>query len=226
MLAALLGDAIQLAPVKRMVAERSQGNPFFIEEIVQALFDEGVLVRNGAVKVVLALSQVHLPPTVQGILAARIDRLPAAKKELLQTLAVLGREFPLGLIASVTQTSHDELERMLSALQLGEFIYEQPAFPEVEYKFKHALTQEVAYNSVLTERRKSLHERAGRGIESLYGSRLEDHFDELAHHYSRSDNAPKAVEYLRLASAGAEPLAIRGGNRACGRRAPSAWQAS
>jgi tetratricopeptide (TPR) repeat protein len=86
-------------------------------------------------------------------------------------------------------------------LQLGEFIHEQPAFPEVEYKFKHALTQEVAYNSVLTERRKSLHERAGRAIESLNTGRLEDHFDELAHHYSRSDNVPKAVEYLHLAAA-------------------------
>ena len=91
-----------------MIAERSQGNPFFIEEIIQALFDEGVLVRNGAVKVAGALSQVHLPPTVQGILAARIDRLPSQEKELLQTLAVIGREFPLGLIKGVTQASGDE----------------------------------------------------------------------------------------------------------------------
>jgi tetratricopeptide (TPR) repeat protein len=201
MLVSLLGDATELAPVKRMVAERSQGNPFFIEEIVQALFDEGVLVRNGAVKAACPLSQVHLPPTVQGILAARIDRLPAPEKELLQTLAVLGREFPLGLIGGVTQIPAQEIERMLADLQLGEFVYEQPAFPEAEYVFKHALTQEVAYNSVLTERRKALHERAGRAIESLYAGRLEDHFDELAHHYSRSDNTAKAVEYLRLAGA-------------------------
>jgi class 3 adenylate cyclase/tetratricopeptide (TPR) repeat protein len=190
-----------IAAVKRMVAERSQGNPLFIEEIVQALFDEGVLVRNGAVKVARALSQVHLPPTVQGILAARIDRLPAPEKELLQTLAVLGREFPLGLIAGVTQMPAQEIEQLLANLQLGEFIYEQPAFPEPEYIFKHALTQEVAYNSVLTERRKALHERTGVAIESLYASRLEDYFDELAHHYSRSENVIKAVQYLRLASA-------------------------
>ena len=84
--------------LKRFIIERTQGNPFFIEEIVQALFDEGVLVRNGTIKVAGRSSQVHLPPTVQGILAARIDRLPAAEKELLQTLAVIGREFPLGLI--------------------------------------------------------------------------------------------------------------------------------
>ncbi len=201
MLGALLGDAVEMAPVKRMVAERSQGNPFFIEEIVQALFDEGVLVRNGSVKMARALSQVHLPPTVQGILAARIDRLPSREKELLQALAVIGREFPLGLIKGVTQASGDEAERMLADLQFGEFIYEQPAFPEVEYIFKHALTQEVAYNSVLVERRKLLHERTGAAMESGYAGRLEDHFDELAHHYSRSDDASKAVQYLRLASA-------------------------
>ncbi len=202
MLGALLGDAVELAPVKRMVAERSQGNPFFIEEIVQALFDEGVLVRNGSVKVTGALAQVHLPPTVQGILAARIDRLPSREKDLLEALAVIGREFPLSLIKRVTQASGDErVERMLAGLQLGEFIYEQPAFPDLEYIFKHALTQEVAYNSVLLERRKLLHERTAAAMESLYAGRLEDHLDELAHHYGRSDNAPKAVEYLRLASA-------------------------
>ncbi len=178
MLTALLGEATELAPLKRVVTERTQGNPFFIEEIVQGLFAEGVLVRNGAIKVTRALSHVHLPPTVQGVLAARIDRLPAAEKDLLLTLAVLGREFPLGLIAGVTQMPGPELERMLANLQLGEFIYEQPAFPKVEYRFKHALTQEVAYNSVLTERRKSLHGRAGRAIESLYAGRLGDHFDE------------------------------------------------
>jgi class 3 adenylate cyclase/tetratricopeptide (TPR) repeat protein len=190
-----------IAALKGFIIERTQGNPFFIEEIVQALFDEGVLVRNGAVKVARELSQVHLPPTVQGILAARIDRLPASEKDLLQTLAVIGREFPLGLVRSVTGAPGDEIERMLADLQLGEFIYEQPAFPDIEYKFKHALTQEVAYNSVLNERRKLFHERTGAAMESLYAARLEDHIDELAHHYSRSENVAKAVEYLRLAAA-------------------------
>ncbi len=107
----------------------------------------------------------------------------------------------MGLVRSVTQIAEHELEPLLDHLRLADFVFEVPAFPEAEYTFKHALTQEVAYNSVLTERRKSLHERAGRAIESLYASRLEDHFDRLAYHYSRSDNAPKAVEYLRLASA-------------------------
>ena len=90
-----------MKPLKRLIIERTEGNPFFIEEMVQALFDEGALVRNGAVKVARSLSQLRLPPTVQGILASRIDRLPSEHKELLQTLAVIGRESPLGLIGKV-----------------------------------------------------------------------------------------------------------------------------
>ena len=109
MLAALLGEGIELVPLKRLVTERTEGNPFFIEEMVQALFDEGALVRNGVVKVTRSLSQLRLPPTVQGILAARIDRLPAEHKELLQTLAVIGRESPLGLVRQVVarRAKHD-----------------------------------------------------------------------------------------------------------------------
>src|SRR5712692_4329692 len=187
--------------LKSLIIERSEGNPFFMEEMVQTLFDQGVLVRNGAVKVSRSLSQIQIPTTVQGILAARIDRLPAAEKELLQTLSVFGMEFPLGLIRRVSAQMPDErLERQLSELQLGEFIYEQPAFPEVEYIFKHALTQAVAYNSVLSERRKQLHESAAQAIETLFGSQLENYLSELAHHYGRSGNAPKAVEYLQRAS--------------------------
>jgi len=179
-----------------MVIERTEGNPFFIEEMVQALFDEGVLVRNGAVEITRPLAQLHLPPTVQGILAARIDRLPAEQKELLQTLAVIGRESLLGLLGKVVAQTEAQLQRMLGDLQAGEFIYEQPTTSDIEYVFKHALTQEVAYNSLLIERRKLLHERIGDEIESLYASSLDDHLAELAHHYSHSDNGNKAVEYL------------------------------
>jgi len=199
MLSALVGDGPELVPLKRLVLERTQGTPFFMEELVQALFDEGALVRNGAVKLTRPLGQLKIPPTVQGILAARIDRLPPEEKELLQTLAVIGREFPLGLIRAVTGAPDDRLERMLSRLQLGEFIYEQPAVGDIEYTFKHALTQEVAHDSVLAERRKLLHERAGAAIEELYAGRLDDDLSELARHYQRSGNAGKALEYLQLA---------------------------
>jgi class 3 adenylate cyclase/predicted ATPase len=196
MLAALLGGGVELEALKRLIIERTEGNPFFIEEMVQALFDEGALVRNGAVKVARSLSQLRLPPTVQGILASRIDRLSVEQKELLQTLAVIGRESPLGLIRKVADKADPQLERMLADLRAAEFIYERPALTDAEYIFKHALTQEVAYNSLLIGRRKLLHERAGHALESLFAEQLDDHLGELAHHYSHSDNVAKAVEYL------------------------------
>jgi predicted ATPase/class 3 adenylate cyclase len=196
MLSALLGDGNDLLPVKRLIIERTEGTPFFMEEIVQSLFEDGVLKRNGTVELAKPMNAVKVPATVQGVLAARIDRLPAAEKELLQILAVLGREFPLGLVRQVRLGPDDELERGLWGLQAGEFVYEQPAAGDTEYIFKHALTQEVAYNSLLIERRKVLHERAGQAAESLFAGQLEDHLDELAHHYSRSDNNSKAIEYL------------------------------
>src|SRR5262249_20858320 len=112
---------------------------------------------------------------------------------------VIGREFSLSLVRQVVTQPEEELYRVLSTLQRKEFLYEQPAFPEVEYTFKHALTQEVAYNSVLQERRKALHERTARAIEALYGVSLEEHYSELAHHYTRSGNTQKAIDYLYLA---------------------------
>ena len=196
MLAALLGGGVELEALKRLIIKRTDGNPFFIEEMVQALFDEGALVRNGAVKVTRSLSQLRLPPTVQGLLASRIDRLSAEQKELLQTLAVIGRESPLGLIKKVASKAEAQLERMLADLRAAEFIYEQPVLTDAEYIFKHALTQEVAYNSLLIGRRKLLHERAGQALESMFAEQLDDHLGQLAHHYSRSDNVSKAVEYL------------------------------
>jgi predicted ATPase/class 3 adenylate cyclase len=196
LLSALAGDAPELTPLKRMVIEKTEGNPFFLEEMVQALFDEGVLARNGSIKVARPFSQLRLPATVQGVLSSRIDRLGLKEKELLQTLAVIGREFQLSLARRIVNRADDELDAALAVLQGGEFICEQPASPDVEYVFKHALTQEVAYNSILIERRKLLHEQAGQAMESMFGAQLDDHLSELARHYSRSDNLTKAVEYL------------------------------
>src|SRR5271156_2420560 len=117
------------------------------------MFEEGVLVHNGSgVKLAKSTAALRVPPTVQGVLSARIDRLPPRHKDLLQTMAVIGKESPLGLIRKIAAAPEDELGAMLSSLQVGEFIYEQPAVPEAEYTFKHALTQDVAYNSVLGER--------------------------------------------------------------------------
>ena len=199
LLTALLGDGAELGPLKRLIIEKTEGNPFFMEETVQGLLDEGALVRNGTVKLTKALSELKIPPTVQGILAGRIDRLPADEKDLLQALAVMGKEFRLGLVKQVVGKPDAELQRMLSDLQLGEFIYEQPAAGDIEYTFKHALTQEVAYNSLLAERRKELHRRTAQAIEALHANRPEDKYEELARHYDRAGDNPKAVHYLRRA---------------------------
>ncbi len=243
MLTALLGDDEGLTALRRLILDKTEGNPFFMEEMVQALFEQGVLVRDGphpsplpdtlswradappspakkagegskegsyregeenkgreqrigALKLTKGLDEIRVPSTVQAVLASRIDRLPSADKELLQTLAVIGRDFSLSLVRDLVATSDEELERMLTGLQLGEFIYEQPAPGGVEYTFKHALTQEVAYNSVLIERRKALHERTGEAIETLFADRLDDYVTDLAHHYDRSGNLRKAIEYL------------------------------
>ena len=167
------------------------------------LLKQGVLVRRAwgsyRLHATSAPTDLHIPTTVQGVLAARIDRLAPEEKALLQQLAVIGREFPVSLIRQVITQPEDELYRLLASLQRKEFLYEQPAFPEVEYLFKHALTQEVAYGTVLQERRKALHEQTAQAIEALYRANLEDHYSDLAHHYSRSGNAAKAVEYLSLA---------------------------
>jgi predicted ATPase len=136
---------------------------------------------------------------VQGVLAARIDRLPAGEKALLQTLAVIGKGFPFSLLKRVMEQPEEELHRLLSRLQGGEFIYEQATFTESSYTFKHALTQEVAYNSLLLEQRRIPHERTAHAIEDLFHDRLEEHYSELAHHYRHSANTMKAVVYLRLA---------------------------
>jgi predicted ATPase/class 3 adenylate cyclase len=199
MLSALLGDDVELNPLKRLIAERSGGNPFFIEEIVRALFEEGALVHNGSIKVTRSLSRLRLPPTVQGMIAARIDRLPALQKELLQTLAVIGRGSSFGLLRQIVSHNSTQLEQTLGELRSAEFIYEQPAAGDTDYIFKHALTQEVGYNSLLIERRKQIHARAGKAIEALFAAHLDDHVAALAYHYRHTDNASKAVEYLGLA---------------------------
>jgi class 3 adenylate cyclase/predicted ATPase len=200
MLTALLGDGAGLYSLKQLILEKTEGNPFFMEEVVRTLVEERVLVEEGgSYRLERPLTELHIPTTVQGVLSSRIDRLGAGEKELLQTLAVIGREFSLSLLRRVVEQPEEELYRHLFHLQGGEFIYEQPAFPEPEYIFKHGLTQEVAYKSVLLERRRVLHERTAQAMEEVYRSRLEDYYSELAHHYSRSGNTAKAVEYLGLA---------------------------
>jgi predicted ATPase/class 3 adenylate cyclase len=193
-------EATPVQDLKRFILEKTEGNPFFMEEIVQELREQGFLASGvEARRAVPRPTDLHIPTTVQGVLAARIDRLPPQEKALLQTLAVIGREFSSSLLKKVVEPVEEALYQQLAHLQAAEFLYEQPAFPDVEYIFKHALTQEVAYNSLLQERRKVLHERAATATEEVYRYQLAEHYSELAHHYSRSGNTQKAVEYLRLA---------------------------
>jgi predicted ATPase len=200
--------------LKQLILDKTQGTPFFMEEIVQELREQGLLTDLRRVGAAHQYLDLHLPTTVQAVLAARIDRLTPDEKALLQQLAVIGRQFPLRLIRHVITQPEADLYRLLMSLQHKEFLYEQPAFPESEYIFKHALTQDVAYGTVLQEQRKTLHEQTGHAIEQLYHERLDEHYDELAHHYHRSGNTEKAIHYLHLAGQqavqrSAHPEAIR-----------------
>ena len=197
----LLGGDASLTTFKPLILEKTDGTPFFMEEVVQTLVEEGVLSgERGNYRLERTPTELHISPTVQGVLAARIDRLTAEEKEFLQQLAVIGRQFPASLVKQVVSQSEDERYRLLSSLQAKEFLYEQPTFPEVEYLFKHALTQDVAYGTVLHEQRKALHEKTAQAMEALYTDSLSEHYRELAHHYSQSANTEKAVEYQRLAA--------------------------
>ena len=200
LLTALLGTDADVQPLKQRILAQTGGNPFFMEEVVQTLVEERVLVgEHGQYHLAKAPTALHIPPTVQGVLAARIDRLATEDKELLQTLAVIGTTFSLRLLTLVVEQPEEALYQGLSHLQTAEFLYEQPAFPDPEYTFKHALTHDVAYSSLLMERRKMLHERTAQVLEALYGDRLEEYYSTLAHHYSHSDNTEKAVIYLQHA---------------------------
>ncbi|GGO76179.1 adenylate/guanylate cyclase domain-containing protein [Marinobacterium nitratireducens] len=196
----LLGKDASLAPIRPRIMEQTEGNPFFLEEVVRTLVEEQVLCGvRGQYRLNRRPAALHIPTNVQGVLSARIDRLPLAQKALLQTLAVIGKAFSWSLMRYLVDLEDDELRDLLSQLQNGEFLYERPAFPEVEYSFKHALTQEVAYGSLLKERRETLHARTAEAIETLFEGHLEDHCNELAHHYTQGRNLPKAVQFLHCA---------------------------
>jgi predicted ATPase len=196
----LLGKDPSLAGLADRIRKRTGGNPFFIEESVQALAEGGSLIgARGAYRLVRPVAELTLPGTIQAVLAARIDRLGEREKHLLQTAAVIGKEFPEPVLRWVGELSASDLDASLAKLIGAEFIYERVLYPELEYTFKHALTQEVAYNSLLVERRQALHERTAEAIQALFGGPLEEHWSELAHHYSHSRNTEKAIEYSRLA---------------------------
>jgi class 3 adenylate cyclase/tetratricopeptide (TPR) repeat protein len=206
LLQALLGNDPSLAPLKQLLIERTGGNPFFLEESVRALVETGVLVgERGAYRLATALPAVQVPATVQAVLTARIDRLPPEEKHLLQTAAVIGTEVPLALLQAIAEMPDEALRVGLAHLQAAEFLYETRLFPDLEYTFKHALTHEVAYGSILQERRRTLHAGIVEALERLAPERLAEQVDRLAHHAFRGEVWDKAVAYGR--QAGAKALA-------------------
>ena len=192
----LLGG-LELEPdLKERIAEKAGGNPFFIEEIVRELMDRGDLVKAGDRYVChRPLDECEIPNTIQGVLAARMDRLSEDLKHTLQVASVIGRDFAFRLLKIVLDLGEDLRVHLRNLVGL-EILYEKALYPELEYIFKHALTQEVAYDSLLKQRRKEIHGRIAKTIEELYAGRLEEHYEILAHHYERTGNASKAVEYL------------------------------
>jgi class 3 adenylate cyclase/tetratricopeptide (TPR) repeat protein len=207
----LLGDDFALQPFKRRLVERTEGNPFFLEEILRTLVETKVLTgTRGAYRLTKALEEIQVPATVQAVLAARIDRLSPEEKRLLQSAAVIGERVSFTLLQAVVETSEKELRRGLAHFQAAEFLYETSLFPELEYTFKHGLTYQVAYNSLLHERRRALHAQLVTAIEMLYAGGTTEQIEHLAHHAFRGEVWDKAVTYLRQAG---NKAAARSANR-------------
>jgi len=197
---AILDDCDIDSELESLIINRSAGTPLFIEELIHNLIENGSIQRElNECFLAIPSDKIQVPETLQGIIAARIDRIEESLKRVMQVASVIGREFAYRILHSITDM-REELKSHLMSLQGLEFIYEKSLFPELEYIFKHALTQEVAYNSLLINRRKEIHEKIGKAIESLYTDNLEEYYELLAYHYLRSGNTDKAAEYLYIAN--------------------------
>jgi class 3 adenylate cyclase/tetratricopeptide (TPR) repeat protein len=198
LLQTLLGEDEELEPIKRLLVERTEGVPFFLEESVRTLVETGALAgERGGYRLARPFDTIQVPATVQAILAARIDRLPPEDKTLLQTAAVIGKDVPLALLQAIGENSEEALRQGLGRLQAAEFLYETALFPELEYTFKHALTQEVAYGGLLQERRRALHAGIVRAFETLYPGRSGERTSWLTLHAFRGEVWDRAVAYLQ-----------------------------
>ena len=217
LLQALLGDDASLRPLKRLLIERTEGNPFFLEECVRTLLESNSFSgESGARLLTSPIHTLEVPNAVQTILGARIDRLPAEEKHLLQAASVIGKNVPVALLHEIGGLADDELRTSLARLQASEFLQETSLFPDPEYTFKHALTQEVAYTSLLHERRGVLHRRLGEFIERQYAERLGEFYDVLATHFDRGGIGDKAIHYLsRAAEKAKEQFAYQDASDLC-----------
>ncbi len=201
---AILEEGEAAPELRQLILNRAAGNPLFMEEFTHTLLENGTIERKDEQYVLSGkASDLQIPDTIQGIISARLDRLEDNLKRTMQVASVIGRDFAFRILETITGM-REELKSYLLNLQGLEFIYEKNLFPELEYIFKHALTQEVAYNSLLLKRRKEIHEKIGRAIEELYAERLEEFYEMLAYHYSRSGNHEKGIHYSRLSGEKAE----------------------
>jgi class 3 adenylate cyclase/tetratricopeptide (TPR) repeat protein len=202
LLESMLGPDPGLRALETVLVERTDGNPLFLEESVRTLVETQALIGEpGARRLAKPLETVQVPGSVQAVLAARIDRLTPAAKHVLQCASVIGKDVPFPLLAGIADLTDEGLQAALGLLQAGELLYEASFFPEIEYTFKHALTHEVAYSSLLHETRRALHARIVDLIERLYGGRLGEHVERLAYHALRGGLRERAVGYLRQAGA-------------------------
>ena len=207
MVSHLLGTEELDRDLEEFILEKTEGIPFFIEELIKSLKDLKIIAREGKrYRIAKDIKKVTIPATIQDVIMARVDSLPQEMKGLLQTVSVVGRESSYELIKRVTGLTEQELLSYLSVLKDSELLYERGIYPQSTYVFKHALTQEVAYNSLLLKRKKEIHEEIGRAMEALYPDRIEEHYELLAYHYGRSANADKALQYLDLANQKAAKL--------------------
>ncbi len=211
LLDALVGTNPGFTALREMLVKSTEGNPFFLEESVRTLVETKMLIGHpGAYELVGSIANVRIPSTVQSILAARIDRLPPEEKQLLQAASVVGKDVPLALLQAVAEMPEGELHGALAHLQGTEFLYEAQLFPDIHLSFKHALTHEVTYGSLVSERRRALHLKILAAMEGHYCDRLSEHVEQLAHHAVRGEDWARALSYLRQAGARAVE---RSGNR-------------
>ena len=192
----LLDDAQLPAALETLILKKAEGNPFFVEEVLESLKQAGTIRHSGNQwRLTQKVEDIVVPDTIQDVLMARIDRLETAPRNTLQLASVIGREFTERLLIRLGDI-RDRTAACLQELKAIELIHEKSLYPELAYMFKHALTQDIAYHSLLTQHRQRLHGVIGQAIEELYADKLAEHYEMLAHHYTKGENWPKALQYL------------------------------
>ena len=196
MLESLLKTETIPTDLRRFVQDKAEGNPFYLEELVNALIESEILIRdNGRWKVTGPISESDISSTIHGVISGRLDRLEKETKRILQEASVIGRAFFYEILKRVTELKQD-IDRCLRGLEQLDLIRTRSLQPDLEYVFKHALTQEVVYNGLLKKERKEIHERIGLVMEQLFQDRLPEFYETLAFHFKQGQSVSKAVNYL------------------------------